>query len=1000
VTPPVYRVPDDPLVYVRVPQFSLDQLGPIFAAKDSLALARALFAERPEFRTALAIASPVLFRQFDRDGGARAERRAALRALAYAIRMASRCTPFGTFALVGAVEIGPQTSLTFDPGVMVTRTRVDMGYVETYATAVEALPQRRNELEVVASESVIDRGARLRIVHARRTVSSQTAPGALDHNAISVRRTAAVDFVRAFAATPRRLGEIAGAVSDRFAIGDQRSRKLVDALYDAGLLLSTIRPYPISGSRDALDGLDAVLAADFAPAARAAAMFDDAAGGRAPEILARAVEALPQPPSDDLLPFQIDAARVTRGTLGTAVLRDVEELARLSTHGELVDPLKDYAQSFLARYEGMERLVPLLELTDPELGLGAPPDSMLSNRAEIGPERQTALLELYATALQSGAREIVLRTEDIARYIGPPLPDRALPPTMEMGVVIAARDAAAIDRGEYLIGPCAGFTTDGAARSFGRFADLLGPEMLGRARATLRNNAPAGCVEAELVYATAFGRVVNVAQRPPMVDYEIVAGFAAGSDPRRLPLSDLLVGLNADGFAVYSRSLGKRVLVRESHMTNTPDFAPGPTRFLSLLARKPSMMHGGFHWHRLGKAPYLPRVRCGRLMLSPARWNVPVDIARDEAALSHWLETWAVDPVAMLCSRDNRLVLDLRTALGRELLRDQTARQGVTDVVLEEMLVPAESNWLRAHGQPYAAEFVFSLERAQPAAVDARPRDRVVPAAERIRAPMSDWVYLKCYAPRDRADDVIARVIAPVLADAEQRLGPLPWFFVRYADPRFHLRIRIACGTHAAEVVALLAHVMQALISDGELERFSFDTYEREVERYGGSEAMHAVEQIFCTHSRAAAAVLAGGVDGALRRTELAVGAVYAFLRGVLGADELDGWFRRNGRKPLHLDRPAWDAVRRLRAAHTSEGDSSGRAGSYGALIEAARRSALTIPFAELVASIVHMEFNRYGVDGRAEAVGNQMVFQLHSAVRGSARAGASSRGAAAVVTR
>jgi lantibiotic biosynthesis protein len=994
--PPVYRVPDDPLVYVRTPQFSVDELGAIFAAEDPLAHARALFAKRGEFRTALAIASPVLFRQFDRDRGARADRRAALRALAYAVRMASRCTPFGTFALVGGVEMGPQTTLSFDPGIMVTRTRIDMAYVETYATAVEALPERRNELEVVASESVMERGARLHIVHARRTTPSRTAPGAMDHTAISVRRTAAVDFVRAFAATPHRLDEIAAAVSARFGIGDERAQRLVDALYDAGLLLSTIRPYPVSGSREALGRNDDVLAGDFAPAVRAAAAFDEAAGGREPEALARAVEALPQPPSGDLLPFQIDAARVTHGTLGAAVLRDVEELARISTHGELVDPLKDYAQSFLARYEGMERLVPLLELTDPELGLGAPPDSML-NPAEIDPKRQTALLELYANAMRRGEREIDLRTEDLPRYIGPPLPDRALPPTIEMGVVIAARDAAAIDRGEYLIAPCAGFITDGAARSFGRFADVLPPAMLGRAVAALRRNAPAGCIEAELVYATAFGRVVNVAQRPPMVEYEIVAGFAAGSDPRRLPLSDLVVGLNADGFAVYSRALRKRVLVRESHLTNTPDFAPGPIRFLSLLARKPSMMHGGFRWHRLGKAPYLPRVRCARLVLALARWNVPVGVARDEAALARWLETWAVDPVVVLCARDNRLVLDLRTALGRELLRDQTDRQGVTDVVLEEMLVPVERHWLRARGRPYSAEFVFSLERTQPAVVDARARDRVVPAAERVRAPMSDWVYLKCYAPRDRADDVIARAIAPVIAEAEQRLGPLPWFFVRYADPRFHLRIRVACGTHAAEVMALLAHVMQALIGDGELERFSFDTYEREVERYGGSEAMHVVEQIFCAHSRLAAAALASGIDGAARRMELAVDAVYAFLRGVLAPDELDGWLRRNGRKPIHLDRPAWETVRRLRAAHASGSDPAGRAGTaYAALTEAVRGGALTIPFADLVASVVHMEFNRYGIDGQAEAVGNQMVFQLHSAIRGSARAGASRRGAAA----
>ncbi|MEA2689979.1 MAG: lantibiotic biosynthesis protein, partial [Candidatus Eremiobacteraeota bacterium] len=226
---PAFRIPDDPFVYVRVPHHSLDELDAVFAADDPVALARELFRERPAFRTALSIASPVLFRELERDGGARIDRRAALRCIAYFVRMASRCTPFGTFATVSGVEIGPATTLSFDPGVLITRTRVDMAYVDDYAKDVEALQERRDDLEVVASESVFERGGRLHIVNARRSTPSRTAVGGMDYVAISVRNTGAVEFIRSFAGSPRTIRAIASAVGERFGIGEERGRRLVDA---------------------------------------------------------------------------------------------------------------------------------------------------------------------------------------------------------------------------------------------------------------------------------------------------------------------------------------------------------------------------------------------------------------------------------------------------------------------------------------------------------------------------------------------------------------------------------------------------------------------------------------------------------------------------------------------------------------------------------------------------------------------------------------------------
>ncbi|WP_344169992.1 thiopeptide-type bacteriocin biosynthesis protein [Streptomyces polychromogenes] len=94
--------------------------------------------------------------------------------------------------------------------------------------------------------------------------------------------------------------------------------------------------------------------------------------------------------------------------------------------------------------------------------------------------------------------------------------------------------------------------------------------------------------------------------------------------------------------------------------------------------------------------------------------------------------------------------------------------------------------------------------------------------------------------------------------------------------------------------------------------RFAFDTYEREVERYGGSEGMRAAEAVFGTDSSSVARLLQAGEDGelALDRTDLAVSSVddlldslgltpdqrLAFCRGA-GETSRDGGeeYRRRG---------------------------------------------------------------------------------------------------------
>jgi thiopeptide-type bacteriocin biosynthesis protein len=83
------------------------------------------------------------------------------------------------------------------------------------------------------------------------------------------------------------------------------------------------------------------------------------------------------------------------------------------------------------------------------------------------------------------------------------------------------------------------------------------------------------------------------------------------------------------------------------------------------------------------------------------------------------------------------------------------------------------------------------------------------------------------------------------------------WFFIRYGDPDWHLRLRfhgMPDRLHG-EVLPALHAATAPLLAKGLLWRVQIDTYEREVERYGGAEGIVLAERLFHADSMAGLAL-------------------------------------------------------------------------------------------------------------------------------------------------
>ncbi|MEW6284274.1 MAG: thiopeptide-type bacteriocin biosynthesis protein, partial [Candidatus Eremiobacterota bacterium] len=375
----------------------------------------------------------------------------------------------------------------------------------------------------------------------------------------------------------------------------------------------------------------------------------------------------------------------------------------------------------------------------------------------------------------------------------------------------------------------------GAGRNLGRFADLLGARGALEEVARFEEEADPERLCAELTYLPRKLRSANVAVRPRVRRWEIALGVSP-SGPT-VPVAELVVGVREGRFYVRWPARETEVVVRDQHMLNYRN-APDVCHFLAHYDRDAGPQLHPFDWGPASTFPFLPRVVLGKTILSPARWRFPAG-----ADLTRWRAEWEVPRYVHVGIGDVRLMLDLEDPIqAAELARSRER------TVLEALPTPGEV-WVPGPGGRFVVELVVSLALRRPVP---RPAGRVaqrVAGLERLRPPGSEWLYLKLYTAPEQEDDLL---LGPVRGWLEREVDGL--FFARYLDPDPHLRVRLR--GEPAKLLPLAAEAGE-LVTAGLCTRVAVDTYEREIERYGGDRGLPAAEELFLADSRTVLGLLA-----------------------------------------------------------------------------------------------------------------------------------------------
>lgn len=584
-------------------------------------------------------------------------------------------------------------------------------------------------------------------------------------------------------------------------------------------------------------------------------------------------------------------------------------LAEVSDSGSV---LQEYKERFVDRY-GLVEEVRLVDLLDESEGIGIPLAYSKAESPTVGRNLRLYLMREYEEAMRTD-QPIQLSGRDI-EALGEAesvvIDREKIPSSMELYFELGSRRDSSLLKLSSIVGSFE------AGKSFGRFSteekafrDLV--LELDKRKQALQP----GVETAEIVAIPMLSASGNVVRTVHAKSRAMALQFAS-SEKDRVQLEDLWIGFTGRCFYVRDGKSGAILRFECNNMLN-PHLLPKELRFLLDISHDGEYRWSVFPWDIAYQSfPRTPEIRFEQVILSPRRWLVNTATlgskdcaASDDAFLSRLAALAERDRIpedVYVVQDDHRILYHRLNALDQDHLYQEFRKSGEAGIVLEEG--PSGIGYLKdGDGHFYRTEIVVPLTRREVSSFEMPlSAERRVPTQERIALPFHEWLYLKLYCDAEREEEYLADFLLPALDQLRPHVD-LEFFFLRYRDPKRHLRLRIR-GRESSLYAAFAAMMpmFQTALSDGILKSVAADSYDREIERYGGVGVIDAAETFFCRESEVIAHLLQLMRRGQLSCSaeELAIASCFDILRGLgIPAEQRVGVLARRGIRGLSKDSP------------------------------------------------------------------------------------------------
>jgi len=360
------------------------------------------------------------------------------------------------------------------------------------------------------------------------------------------------------------------------------------------------------------------------------------------------------------------------------------------------------------------------------------------------------------------------------------------------------------------------------------------------------------CVVAEIVHLPQ-GRLGNVVTRKQFRKYEIpYLGYSTLPNKNQITVDDLYVGIINHRIVLYSKKLQKEIIPR---LGNAHNFSfDGLPIYHFLADLQTQNFNGGIFWSwgELYDEANLPRVTFKNIILSPRRWKIDTENLRkfyknnNFDAFFKEIDHLDLPYQFLIIEADNELYIDLKSPIGISTFYNFCSKR--PSIIIEEFLF---NDFQGIDGFSNEVIIPFSNNALQGnTTYDISRSVNINPIKQQIFTPLSEWVYFKIYTGKKFADVLLLEIIPLLLEDLNSKNIISKWFFIRYADPKDHLRIRflITKDEKRLDLEKRVKSYLDVFIRDNLIWDIQIATYNRELNRYG-IDVIEECETWFCHNS-------------------------------------------------------------------------------------------------------------------------------------------------------
>jgi len=521
-------------------------------------------------------------------------------------------------------------------------------------------------------------------------------------------------------------------------------------------------------------------------------------------------------------------------------LRNLKEavvaLSKITVRDRAETELKNFIKIFFERYNTSS--VSLLEALDPEIGIGFPASENIgsfSNNEFVNFSKKnipTAVKNKHNLSewlidkienLSYSETEIKINSVD-------------LKDVLELNKLSNSFNIVGqvLDMNKILLQSAGGLHANTLLSRFAYMND--GIKSLCKSIADFEKQISDEVIYAEIVWIPD-GKEANITRKITYSDYEIPIYYKSSlSVKNQILLSDILVCIENNEVILKSKRFKKKIIPRLSSAHNFLASNNSIYRFLSSLQSQNSLSLSILPDFLNSKKRFFPRITYKNIILHPCCWILQEsDIVliknskTPQEDLKKFFKKWKVNHCILLCQGDNELFLDISNDSYLIILLDEICKNHKI-ILLKEWLYDT------GHENNFVNQFILPLKNENPGNYK---KSFMKNSQNEIRDfyPGGEWIYLKIYCDANYCD-IILKNIFKQIKQLEENNSIEKWFFIRYLDPHYHIRLRIQIkhDVFFKQTIDIINQNLEVYIKKNIIWKISLETYNREIERYSESQ--------------------------------------------------------------------------------------------------------------------------------------------------------------------